>query len=383
MDPALHFRQMPGSRSILLILFLLGFLASAHADLRAPFLRAEKSYNEGDLDDFASQLMGLKPANDEERAFISFYSAMIEANTAKSKDTLLGLRGKYPSTRYGQQANLELAKMEILARNIPEAKRHLAKVTSPELSEKSYWQSICAFQENDWQAAINHADNYLRATRDKKYLEEMHYQIAECYLNQEKYFSAQTTMLKLKNLKGYPTDLQYYHYRLGYAYEKNGAKNEALSSYTEGYLINKYSQLAYQIEDRLFEMRSRYGASFDLSFLYPYTELQIVKETEPSGTPNQAQTSSSSEIMNQPYKITERVSGKLYLQAGRFSLENNAGGLVKTIREMSLPSAYYEALHNNQTTWVVLCGPFNTRSDAVSAQDKLREHGIDCFITSS
>ncbi len=47
------------------------------------------------------------------------------------------------------------------------------------------------------------------------------------------------------------------------------------------------------------------------------------------------------------------------------------------------PASYYEALHNNQTTWVVLSGPFNTRTEAEGAQEKLREHGIDCFITSS
>jgi len=369
-----------------LILILTMLSSALMANIRAPFLEAEKQYKNGDLDEFASHLLTLKPSNDEERAFVLYYTALIKTQLNEARTALSQLIDKYPSARYGQLACLELAKGYVLERNIPEAKRFLQKVVLPDLGEKSYWQAVCASEENDWQAAINHADNYLRLSKDKNYLEDAYYIVANGYIGQGKYYSAQTTLNKLKGMEGYPTDLQYFHYLLGYAYELGGAKPEALSNYKQGYELNRHSQLAFQIEDRLFEMKGKYGSGLDITFLYPYTELQIVQDTtEKTGsqesTPSE-KPETPKENQGKPLKITERISGKLYLQAGRFSLENNAAGLVKTIRQMSLPASYYEALHNNQTTWVVLSGPFDAREDAVSAQGKLRESGIDCFITS-
>ncbi len=87
------FKAKPGL--LIWVILLLLWQIPLVANLRAPFVAAEKSYNSGNLDDFASLLLGLKPGNDEERAFISYYSAMIEADGSKAKTILSQLGCKF------------------------------------------------------------------------------------------------------------------------------------------------------------------------------------------------------------------------------------------------------------------------------------------------
>ncbi len=371
-------------RHLVLVFSILLLLHSAlNANIRKEFLDTEKLFLNGNLDGFTGALLNLKPSNDEERAFVAFHNAILKKDSETSITQLTQLTSKFSNTRYGQLGFLELAKIFVLKRDISQAMANLRKITATDLDEKSYWQAVCSYQQGDWQTAINHSETFLRLSPSSIYTEDAYYLIANSYINQNKAHSAITALNKLKSIKDLPTDLQYFHYRLGYAYELNRSTQDALSQYRTGYLLNKYSQIAYQIEDRLFALKAAQN-NIDLNFLYPYVELQlgeVTVVTPPPQTPATPVESISQASSGQALKVSDKPSGDYLIQAGRFSNETNAENLVKRIRSFDLPAVYYEAMHNNQKTWVVVCGPYSTQQDAIFAHTKLREHEVDCFIT--
>jgi len=354
---------------------LLIICSALSANLSRSFTDAEQLYRSGNINEFASRLVKLRPNNDVERAFILYYTAIIEQEASEVNKKLEQLVKSLPHTYYGQMGYLILAKNAILDRNLEDAQAYLRKITHADITERLYWQAFCAFQNNDMNATLTNAENYLRLSRTSEYLEEAHYLITYAYLRKEKYSSAVSTLNKLQAIPGYPKDQQYFYYNLGYSYEQQGMIIEALQNYEKGYKVNKYSQLAFQIEDRLFEMRSRYGNAVDLGFLYEYTELAIVKEI------GQDTLSVPPAVLPVELKLQAKPTSGLFLQAGRFTTEQSALRVVNQIRRLAQSGVYYEEIHNNKLTWVVLCGPFDQRLVADTVRALLIENGIDCFIT--
>ncbi len=366
----------------LAVLLLLICCPALSSNLRKDFSDAEAQYQSGAINEFASLLLKLKPNSDTERAFILYYSAIIDKDTVDMTAKLDQLVKTLPQTYYGQLGLLLLAKNAILDRKITEASTYLRKITHADITERLYWQAFCAYQDGEMNSTITHAENYLRLSGRGAYIEEAHYLIAEAYIRQRKYSSAVSTLNKFKALDGYPTDQQYFHYKLGYSLEHQGSIEDALHVYEQGYKINKLSQLAYQIEDRLFEMRSRHGNAIDLGFLYEYTDLSIVREIQQGSTEIRPGSPTQTTIpMPQELKLLAKPTHGMYLQAGRLSHEQNTIRLVNQIRDLGITSAYYEDKQNNKVTWVVLCGPFAQRVEADNARAVLIDNGIECFVT--
>lgn len=373
-------------KALILIYVLLILTMSIHANLSKEFTATEQSFADGNKDAFADALATLKAKSDAEKAFLLYYTAKLDQKTSIAIETLSQLISQYPSTEYGQRGMLDRAVIHILDREIDQAQALLRRITSPKLGERIYWQAVCSFHAGDWANTIANAENYIRLEASGAHIEDCYYLVAEAYLNQNKAHSAIVTLNKLKTLKDLPKDVQYFYYKLGYAHERNRSIKDAVSQYKEGYLLDKYSQLAYSIEDRLFEMRATYGNSVDLAFLYPYVDLSIADMVVSNGQ-TVAQISTNTQI-NPPDQTVEQslfVSGKpegeYLIQAGRFTTKNNAENLAKRIRNLDVQAVYYESELNSQKSWVVVCGPYSTQQDAIFAHAKLREHEIDCFIT--
>jgi TolA-binding protein len=368
---------------VLLLLLTLLTHSYSYANIRKEFADLEAQFQTGNLDSVAGNLMNLKPQSAEEKAFIAYYTARLDKSMATAKVSYNQLVSKYPSTKYGQLGILELAKISVLDRNIEAATDLLRRITNNDISERTYWQAVCSFQSSDWQNAISHSENYLRIAPQSHLVEDTYYLIANCYLSQGKAHSAITSLNKLHSIEGQPTDMQHFHFLLGNAYEANSNIRDAVSQYKEGYLLNKYSQMAYRIEDRLFEMRSMHGSIVDIGFLYPYTELSLqdvshIVHTDPSP---QTTNGKSEFVADAPLKASSKPMGDYFIQAGRFSSETNALNLVKKIRSYEIPAVYYDSMHNDKMTWVVVSGPYSNQQEAIFAHSKLRENEIDCFIT--
>ncbi|MBM4402921.1 MAG: SPOR domain-containing protein [Candidatus Cloacimonetes bacterium] len=366
----------------ILIISLLICCSVLSGNLRRDFSDAEQVYRRGEINEFASLLLKLKPINDEERAYILYYSAVMDKDTKEMTGKLEQLVKTLPQTYYAQLGHLLLAQTAILDRRMEDAQANLRKITHADITERLYWQAFCSLQINDLPAAITNAESYLRLSPQGALIEEAHYLITDAYLRQKKYSSAVSTLKKLQALSDYPRDQQYFHFKLGYAYEQQSMTKDALLSFEQGYKLNKFSQLAYQIEDRLFEMKSRFNSVVDLGFLYDYSDLAIVREIQQGDNEVKPPDPSVKPVVfPTELKLPAKPKSGMYLQAGRLSSEQNTVKLVNQIRGLGQAGVYYEEMHNNKLTWVVLCGPFNQRSEADNARALLIDNGIECFVT--
>lgn len=369
-------------REVLLAFVLLAlFGTSLHANLRKNFQALESSYEQGKINEIASQISTLKPSSNEEKAFVLFLRAMVENKSSQvSSGYLQQAISNYPNTKYGQLCMLQQAKLHVLQRQTGQAKTLLNKITSSQLSERYYWLAVCEDMADRPSAVISHAENYQRLQPRGEYLEESYYLIANAYIGQNKYQSAASTLTKLGAIKGYPTDAQYFHYLLGYSYHMAGNWQDALSNYQKGIQITRYSQVAHLIEDQIFELKAKYGSKVDLSFLYPFKKLDILEQVD-SETPKQEVVEIETPPADAPLKITGKPGSGLYLQTGRFGVEANARSIAHRIRSLKLPSGYYEDRSRKDVPWVTFSGPFKNADEQEQALKLLKDNQIDCFKT--
>jgi tetratricopeptide (TPR) repeat protein len=358
---------------VVAIALLIMPLALFAVEFRAEFRSLETLYQSGNLKELGARLMDAKARNKEESSLLLYLNAMLRKSKTDSAALLEDCTRKYPNTHYGQLSMLELAKLHLQERDASKAKSYLQKITSQELLERYYWLAVCAETDNDFSLAIANCETYLRLAPRGKLVEEAYFLIAEAYQYQFKYQSAISSLKKLQALDGYPKAVQYFHYKMGYLQQLAKNISEALENYKTGLEIDRLSHIAFLIEDRLFELKDKYPASVDLSFLYPYTELQLpetVAATKPvnNGT-------------NLPLKLDNKPSGGFFLQVGRFSQESNATRMSASIRDMDLLSSYYEDKDNRAVPWVVVSGPYQTKNEAEMIRQALLDRNINCFIT--
>lgn len=334
-------------------------------------------YLQGKLTDLPAKLYESAPKNDEERAMQTYLNAMLKPT---KDDTLILLQqaiDRYPSTYYGQMSMLEKARIHILERLIPEAEAQLKKINSPDIKERFYWLAYCAQSKDDHATAIAQGENYLRADPAGKYAEDTHYMIASAYQNQKKYQSGISTLEKLRALPGLPKNQQYFHYLLGRLHQLNGTYIEAYQNYKAGFILNRRSQLAFELEDLLFELKSRHGSAIDLAFMYPYTALDL-PELEPAAV--EIPSVAVVEPQSTP-KLSAKPSGGYFVQTGRFGSEANAGKRTAEVRALNLKANYFEDTSNKTVPWVVISGPYASQNEADTVLQILRRNSIDCFIT--
>lgn len=360
-----------------LILNLVLSGAMLHAAVRKEFITLEQLVQSGKLDEATDVLGSLKPSNDDERALVGFYAARLKVKQAELKSGYENVINKYPQSEYAQLARLELAKLQILERDWESAQANLRKISSNKLWERYYWQGFIYWWQDDFGKAISSVENYLQLAPKGPFCEDAYYLMAECYLAQGKAYSAISTLNKLLALELPDVDTQYLFYRLGSAHEQANNLSEAVSFYKQSYELDKYSQIAYIIEERLFEL-CHGNSNIDISFLYPYPLLQIpavqdsIAESpvKPANPPD----------FDAPIKLKAKPTSGIYIQAGRFSQEANANKLVLNIRMLSLPAAYYEDVSGGKKTWVVLSGAYDSRAEAEEAKKLLIAQDINCFV---
>ncbi|MFO7660036.1 MAG: tetratricopeptide repeat protein [Candidatus Cloacimonadaceae bacterium] len=344
------------------------------------------AYEKGELSKANALLRTNQPENADERAAVIFYSAMLTTDAANAQNLLQLLVDTYPKSIYAQKAYYELGSLQLLDREYDKALNSFNQITHPDFADKHYWIANTYFQQGDYTKTIASANQFIRLTKSSPKLEDAHYLIANSYINQKQYNNAITTLKKLLSQPKLIEDEQYLRYRYGYAAELLGNKAEAVSQYRQGYELDRYSQLAYLIEDRLFEMRGTNGSSIDLSFLYPHTESPlpdiVLAEITGSGTNNGPIKPDTTKVsgIQQPVEVKNNELRGMYLQAGRFSNKINAVKLCERIITLGLNAVYYESTQFKDVSWVILVGPYQTQLAAVSSKTLLRDNEIDSFI---
>lgn len=352
------------------------------AQLRKELQQLESKFQAGNINELADRLPTIKANNEEERAFISYYGALLKKDKAEALALHLRAGERYAKYLYGQKSLLEAAIIYTLDRNYNEAQTILRKINAPQLPQRMYWLAVVAYDQDDFPSAIANAENYLRLSPEGLHAENALHLISNAYIEQKKYHSAVLNLDKITILQNY--DRQFYLYRQGYALELNGKHSDALSSYRQSYELDNYSQVAFLVEERLFALRAQ-RPSLDISFLYPYTPLEIeAADSLSTGTQDSTGGTAQAQVpaidAGLPLKIVAKPQTGIYLQSGRFSVESNAERLSKSIRDLRVPAVYYEELHQSKKTWVVLAGPFAAKEDSGKARDLLAKNEINSFV---
>lgn len=371
---------------LLLTTFFLSVALLNSANIRPEIKAIIDTYEKAELDKCNSLIQKSLPESSDEKAIVLYYKAMLTSDVEVTKTNLQALIDAYPKTHYAQKSLLELGNLFLLDRNYDRALAYYNKITEPDFSEKHFWIANLYFQKGDYSNAIASGNQYIRLSKSSQKQEDIYYLIADSYINLNQYNNAINTLKKLLTSSIQIGEEQYLRYRYGYASELLGNKLEAVSQYQQGYEIDRFSQLAYLIEDRLFEMRARYGSTIDLSFLYPYTAspLPDIVLAEQNKTDNVTEsvnpdtTSSVKDLV--PKEIDAAKQKGLFLQAGRFSMQNNAFNLCEKIISLGLVAQYYKSTQFKDVSWVVLVGPYQTQFEAVKAKNLLTENSIDSFI---
>jgi tetratricopeptide (TPR) repeat protein len=371
--------------TVVLTVLLCGFACLAVA-ARAEIQALINAYEKGDPEKSRTLLMRINPENAEERATVQYYQALLGNDVDSVKVKLATLADTYLKTRYGQKALFELGSLHLLDRDYTKALEYFNKITDPDLSEKHYWIANTYFQKGDYTNAVNSGNQFTRLTKSSPKLEDTYYLIADAYISLSQFNNAITTLKKLLSQPELIEDMQYLRYRYGYAAEMLGNRSEAISQYRQGYEINRFSQLAYLIEDRLFEMRFRYGTGIDLSFLYPHAALPlpdiVLAEQGKTGKitdPDKQDTSVEAKPDTTSAQSDASQPG-LYLQAGRFSVQANADKLGDRIRSLGLNARVQKSTQFKDVSWVVIVGPYQNQLDAVTNKQLLKDNEIDSFI---
>ncbi len=368
----------------ILVCFMGIILCQLFGRIRPEFQSIIDLYANGELKQCQELVTKVIAENDEERAILQYHKALLSKEIKTAKMLFREVADKYTKSKYSQLALLELGKSALLERQYQNALALLKRITSPELTEKNYWLATVYYQMNDFSAAISTGELYLRTEKSNPLSEEISFLLANAYFILNQYNNAVITLKKLLAKLDSVEDKQYLYYLLGCGYENLGNVKEALSYYKQGYEQNRYSQLAYMIEDNLFALRDKFGNAIDLNFLYPYSDiplLDIALEANPPANGNYAQNGSQvlTETDRNPVSSDSLQAG-IYLQAGRFSSKDNAQKLCEKINKSGIISIFHQSQQKKEISWVILCGPFPTMQEAKVAKEKLKQNNIDSFI---
>lgn len=336
----------------------------------------ETMLEQGKLDDLASLVYSSKATTDEDHAFLSYLNALLKKQQSDCSTLLQQTAERFPNTYYGQLSMLAKAKMHILERDYPSANKLLTSIKTADITEHYYWLAVCAQATDDNTLCLSHCESYLRAAPRGEHTEATIYLMAEVLMKQGKYQNAISTLNRLTPLTGFPRNKQYYNYQMGLLYRKLDDPQQSLQYLKTGFEIDRNTQLAFLIEDSLLELKDRYGNRIDLSFLYPFTESEV---SESNATP--PPTPQPPANLNSTMKLDAKPSSGYFVQSGRFGVVTNAEKLCGTIRQYKVIANYFEDKSNKSTPWVVISGPYTTKSEADAVRQLLIGNNIECFVT--
>ena len=337
----------------------------------------ETMFWEGDLEELPAKLIKSKPKGDEEMALQSYINAMLQTSQKDTQQLLRQTMDRYPSTHYGQMSMLETAKLLVFERKYVEAETLLNRINNQDISERYYWLAYCSQAQDKYEEAAVRGREYLRRQPKGKHAEDTYYLIATMKQQQRKYAEGIQALEELRAIPGFPRSKQYFHHLLGRLHHQSGNWSKAYENYKEGFLLNKGSQLAYELEDLLFELKEARGSSIDLSFMYPYTKLDLPELQEIPAPPELP----AIDLGKEALRAQNKPKGSNYVQAGRFGSEDNAKSRASAMRALNLNAYYYEDSANRSIPWVVFCGPYSSASEAETVRQILTRNSIDCFIT--
>jgi len=359
--------------------------------LKKEYQTIEDTYQAGNFEEASKQLILLKPATPDEKAFFAYYKAKLETDTDQQIKQLENVTVSHTRQFYGQKAMLDLAEYHFIARHYDESLEWLNKITDPNIIEKSFWQARAYLKLNQYEKALSNADLFLKLSTDPYSNELIAYTQIEAYMQTKKFYSAQVVISKL--LQGNQTiqNLPYLYYKQGYCYEMSGNSDKAIESYKQIFSTDRYSQYAYMAEERVYAIK-RANSRLDVSFLYPLpkSKQEVIDNIAPKDSTVTSTVTLPKDkqevalILPATEKLPLEVGPKengFFVQIGRFASEDNARKQIDIIaKEGFVRGRVLKKKEKGSQHYLVVFGPFKENNQALQLREQLKQRAYASFI---
>ncbi len=374
-----------------LILFL-----SLSVGLRANIARHSSILNEflnGNNKAVIDSLKTFKHYNNDDSAFYNLYMGKLASNIATSERFYLEAIKQGRETAYYKDTCLEMGKIRFFERRYSDALEYLE--CAGDYADTHFWKARTYYKQGkNYRKARTEAELFINSSDNVDKVKLAYYTIADSWA--ETYDHDKAIEVLVQMAEKFPELLksQYYLLKLGNYQFKTDNPKTSYEFYKQVVSIDRLSSYAYEAEKQLYVLKTLFKDCIDLSCLYPGNEvkpenrpvlpLKEITSKKPKEETEAEHNFALAEIRStylnsNPIRVDNPGKG-IYLQIGRFGVENNASNLATKVREKQINCSYFKTVFNDKDSYVVLAGPFVDGSRAGSAKQILKSMNINSFL---
>ncbi len=352
-----------------------------------------EQYKKGNSKVVADSLKTFKHYNNVDSAFYNLYMGKLASNIETSERFFLEAIKKGRNTEYYPEICLEMGKIRFFERRYKDALEYLA--CAKDYGDTHFWKARAYYkQAKNYRKARSAARAYIETSKDIDKVKLAYYTIADSWAETYDHDKAIDVLVEMG--EKYPDLLQsqYYLLKLGNYQFKTDAPKTSYEFYKQVILIDRLSSYAFEAEKQLYVLKTLFKDSIDLACLYPGEDvkpenkpvlpLKKITKKKPKQENKVEHDKALAEIRQNylgtnPVRVDKPGEG-IYLQLGRFGVENNASNLVTKVRSKQINCSYFKTAFKEKDSFVVLAGPFTDGSKAGSAKKVLKTMQINSFL---
>jgi len=283
--------------------------------------------------------------------------------------------------KYGNLARFELAKFYLLRRDYEEADKYLKNCSKKHVPERDFWMGQNLFGWGKYDKAITTFDDYIIYSDNHNNIETSYLYISEAYIRLLEYYKALNTLDELIKGRYLRQQKPLVFYKTGSTQEKVGNYEAAMEMYGKMKIEFPYHPLTFNATDRINDITSKGLAeveSMPPAEPEPEPEPEMAKAEMPKPPP---EPKPEPKPVPKPTPEPEPKFKGIYLQVGAFIKDHNLTRRVALLESMSYNVDMDPVNTRQGMLYKVLVGPFESESDLLKTQKKLRSQGLECFKT--
>ncbi len=353
---------LPSKRVLALALGMI-FLAinlGARSTYRVTIDELESAFHQDNIEKLEHLLDGFNPVGETEKSAYLYYRAQIGITKDVIERNFLKIIKKHPDTHYAQECLLKMARIAILERNYQQAKDYLLKV-SPDIIDRELMLASVYLQLGQFNQATSSAYSFINTSDDQKSVETAYMYIVEAHIRSREYDKAMELLqeMRQKNYTKYTGAL--ITFKQGYCLEMKDEIVAAVSKYQNVLTHYPYTDQSYQAEKRLFDLT--------IADRIDTSELTTPLPSLPLSTSQRSQ--ENSQIQKEHF----------YAQVNAFSVMDNARNHSIHLERSGFNNIVIPRIVDGREFYAVAVGPFESRSEVVLTQRKLKEQlDLNSFI---
>ncbi len=293
-----------------------------------------------------------------------YYTAKLNSVINKSKQFYAQAYQKASDDKYGQMANLELAKLDFFNREYDNALEKLKNLTL--LNERFYWQARIYCMQKKWAHTIISVDNYLTNESKGDFALELNALLLDVYLAQNKPVEFHKVKEGMTKFDTYSDFEAYALYKEGLLFDKQNEPGKAIEKLR--LLTEKYPKSQYRV------------FADDLILEYNKKNQHTVKVNTSETETITSQPQSPKPVSKKLVSFTELGKGKAYIQYGVFSTLKLAEKYKQQLEVRGINLFVISKMVNDKEYFALIQGPFTSKESANTFLTNVKSNNINAFL---